>query len=671
MIVFLRVRRVEGRARLKETETQQTLTYTEEDIQVLEGLIAVRKRPGMYIGSTGSRGLHHLLWEIVDNAKDEALAGVNDSIIVTLYKDGSVSVEDHGRGIPTGMHKTGRPVPEVIFTTLHAGGKFGGGGYKKSGGLHGVGSSVVVALSKWLEVEIHREGKIHKQRFEYVVDANGTEHVGKPVTGLEITGNTKRTGTTVRFLPDDAVFGHARFDYETIRDRFRETAFLLKKLRMVLIDERGPEKKREEFYFEDGLKSYVSYLNEGKNTLHPIVYFEGEKDNIYVELAFQYNDGYAETLVSYVNSIVTTDGGTHVTGFRNGTTRIFNEFARKKGYLKEKDPNLTGNDLREGFLGVLSLQMADVQFESQTKDKLGNEEARAIVEQIVSEKLGFFLEENPEIGKLLIDKALRSAEIREELRKQREALRGDKKGKTAKKRKSISEKFTPPQYRDSKRNELFLVEGDSAGGSAKQARNSEFQALFSLRGKPLNTEKAKLSEVLANEEFRTILEVLETDIGEEFSIENCAFDKVIIMSDADVDGSHIQTLLLTFFFRYMRPMIAAGHLYIAQPPLYQVKKQSKGKQTEAIYCWSDYELEQALKKAGRGAEVQRYKGLGEMNADQLWETTMDPETRKLIKVELEDLAHCEKLVTVLMGDKVPPRREWIENHVTFEVGEDE
>lgn len=339
--------------------------------------------------------------------------------------------------------------------------------------------------------------------------------------------------------------------------------------------------------------------------------------------------------------------------------------------MKDKDPNLTGNDLREGFLGVLSLQMADVQFESQTKDKLGNEEARAIVEQIVSEKLGFFLEENPEIGKLLIDKAVRSAEIREELRKQREALRGDKKGKTAKKRKSISEKFTPPQYRDSKRNELFLVEGDSAGGSAKQARNSEFQALFSLRGKPLNTEKAKLSEVLANEEFRTILEVLETDIGEEFDIENCAFDKVIIMSDADVDGSHIQTLLLTFFFRYMRPMIAAGHLYIAQPPLYQVKKQVKGKQTEAIYCWSDQELEQALKRVGRGAEVQRYKGLGEMNADQLWETTMDPETRKLIKVELEDLAHCEKLVTVLMGDKVPPRREWIENHVTFEVGEDE
>jgi topoisomerase-4 subunit B len=648
-----------------------TLSYTEEDIQVLEGLIAVRKRPGMYIGSTGSRGLHHLLWEIVDNAKDEALAGFNDKIIVTLHKDGSVSVEDHGRGIPTGMHKTGRPVPEVIFTTLHAGGKFGGGGYKKSGGLHGVGSSVVVALSKWLEVEIHREGKIHTQRFEYIIDAQGNEHVGKPVTDLVVVGTTKRTGTTVRFLPDEAVFGSARFDYELIRDRFRETAFLLKKLRMVLIDERGTEKKREEFYYEDGLKSYVEYLNEGKQTLHPVVYFDGEKDNIYVELAFQYNDGYTETLASYVNSIPTTDVGTHVTGFRNGTTRIFNEFARKKGFLKEKDPNLTGNDLREGFLGVLSLQMADVQFESQTKDKLGNEEARTIVEQIVSEKLGFFLEENPEIGKLLIEKAVRSAEIREELRKQREALRGDKKGKGAKKRKSISDKFAPPQYKDPKRNELFLVEGDSAGGSAKQARNSEFQAIFGLKGKPLNTEKAKLSDILANEEFRTILEVLETEIGEDFSIENCAFDKIIIMSDADVDGSHIQALLLTFFFRYMQQLISAGKLYIAQPPLYQARKESRGKPAEVVYCWNDYELEQALKRLGRGAEVQRYKGLGEMNPDQLWETTMNPETRKLIKVQLEDLAHCEKLVTVLMGDKVPPRREWIESHVTFEVGEDE
>jgi topoisomerase-4 subunit B len=649
----------------------ETLTYTEEDIQVLEGLIAVRKRPGMYIGSTGSRGLHHLLWEIVDNAKDETLAGFNDTIIVTLEKDGSVSVEDHGRGIPTGMHKSGRPVPEVIFTTLHAGGKFGGGGYKKSGGLHGVGSSVVVALSKWLEVEIHLHGKIHKQRFEYVVDENGVEHVGKPVTGLEVVGTTNRTGTTVSFLPDDAIFSTTRFDYELIRDRLRETAFLLKKLRLVLIDKRGPEVKREEFYYEDGLKSYVEYLNEGKQPLHPVVYFDGEKDDVYVELAFQYNDGYTETLVSYVNSIPTTDGGTHVTGFRNATTRVFNEFARRKGYLKEKDANLTGNDLREGFLGVLSLQMADVQFESQTKDKLGNEEARTIVEQVIAEKLGYFLEENPEIAKLLIEKAIRSAEIREELRKQREALRGDKKGKGAKKRKSISDKFAPPQHKDPKRNELFLVEGDSAGGSAKQARNSEFQAIFGLKGKPLNTEKAKLSEVLSNEEFRTILEVLETDIGEDFSIENCAFDKIIIMSDADVDGSHIQTLLLTFFFRYMQPLIAAGKLYIAQPPLYQVRKETKGKEAQVIYCWNDAELEQALKKLGRGAEVQRYKGLGEMNADQLWETTMNPETRKLIKVSLEDLAHCEKLVTVLMGDKVPPRREWIESHVTFEVGEDE
>ncbi|MGG0795718.1 DNA gyrase subunit B [Brevibacillus laterosporus] len=651
----------------------RALSYTEDDIQVLEGLIAVRKRPGMYIGSTGSRGLHHLVWEIVDNAKDEALAGVNDRIIVTLYPDGSVSVEDHGRGIPTGMHKSGRPVPEVIFTTLHAGGKFGGGGYKKSGGLHGVGSSVVVALSRWLEVEIHREGNIYKQRFEYVVDKNGQEFVGKAVTGLEIVGKSKRTGTTVTFQPDPEVFTTTKFDYETLRDRFRETAFLLKGLRMVLIDKRTPEVRKEEFYYEDGIKSYVEYLNEGKNGLHSVVYFDGEKDNVYVELAFQYNDGYTETLASYVNSIPTNDGGTHVTGFKNATTRIFNDFARKKGYIKEKDPNLTGNDLREGFLGVLSLQMSDVQFESQTKDKLGNEEARTIVEQIISEKLGFFLEENPEIAKLLIDKALKSMQIREELRKQREALRGDKKGKGAKKRKSISEKFAPPQYKNPKINELFLVEGDSAGGSAKQARNSEYQAIFGLKGKPLNTEKAKLSEVLSNEEFRTILEVLETDIGEEFSIENCAFDKIIIMSDADVDGSHIQALLLTFFFRYMQPLIAANKLYIAQPPLYQVSKDGgKGKKgAESYYCWDDEELEIALKKLGKGAKITRYKGLGEMNPDQLWETTMDPENRKLIQVSLADRAHCEKLITVLMGDKVPPRREWIETHVTFEVGEDE
>ncbi|WP_232699402.1 DNA gyrase/topoisomerase IV subunit B [Brevibacillus daliensis] len=650
----------------------RALSYNEDDIQVLEGLIAVRKRPGMYIGSTGSRGLHHLVSEIVDNAKDEALAGVNDRIIVTLNPDGSVSVEDHGRGIPTGMHKTGRPVPEVIFTTLHAGGKFGGGGYKKSGGLHGVGSSVVVALSSWLEVEIHREGNIYKQRYEYLVDKNGQEHVGKPVTGLEIIGKTKRTGTTVTFKPDPAVFTVTKFDFETLRDRFRETAFLLKGLRMVLIDKRQSEVRKEEFYYEDGIKSYVDYLNEGKNTLHPIIYFEGEKDNVYVELAFQYNDGYTETLVSYVNSIPTNDGGTHVTGFKNATTRIFNDFARKKGYLKEKDPNLPGNDLREGFLGVLSLQMADVQFESQTKDKLGNEEARATVEQIISEKLGFFLEENPEIAKLLIDKALKSMLIREELRKQRDALRGDKKGKGTKKRRSISEKFTPPQYKNPKINELFLVEGNSAGGSAKQARNSEFQAIFSLRGKPLNTEKAKLSDVLMNEEFRTILEVLETDIGEDFSIENCAFDKIIIMSDADVDGSHIQVLLLTFFFRYMQPLIAANKLFIAQPPLYQVSKEgSRGKQAESYYCWDDEELQEALKKLGKGAKLTRYKGLGEMNPEQLWETTMDTERRKLIQVSLHDLAHCEKMITVLMGDKVPPRREWIETHVTFEVGEDE
>ena len=628
-------------------------SYDESNIQILEGLEAVRKRPGMYIGSTDSRGLHHLVWEIVDNAIDEALSGFGDNIQVTICKDNSIIVNDHGRGMPTGMHASGRPTTEVILTVLHAGGKFNeDGGYKTSGGLHGVGASVVNALSTWLEVTVYRDGKIWQQRFE-----NGGSKIGK----LKVIGKTNKTGTTIHFLPDASIFSTTEYNFSTISERLMESAFLLKGIRIDLKDERSD--KEVVYQYDNGLIAFVEYLNYEKDVLNPIISIEGINNEIEVDLAMQFTSGYQENTLSFVNLVRTSDGGSHETGFRSALTRTFNEYARKYGLLKEKDKNLEGNDVREGLSAIISIKVPEhlLQFEGQTKSKLGTPEARNGVDNIVYEKLSFYLEENKQIADVLIKKMIKAAQVRDAARKAREAAR---KGKGTRQEKILSGKLAPAQSKDKKRKELYLVEGDSAGGSAKQGRDRKYQAILPLRGKVINTEKAAMSDILKNEEIATIINTIGAGVGADFNEKDSNYNKVIIMTDADTDGAHIQTLLLTFFYRYMRGLITAGKVYIALPPLYKISKKN-GKKEEAIYAWQDDELEDAKKKIGKGYVVQRYKGLGEMNASQLWETTMNPETRTLIQVSIDDAALVERRVSVLMGDKVEPRREWIEQNVQF------
>jgi topoisomerase-4 subunit B len=638
---------------------KHTIDYNDDAIQVLEGLEAVRKRPGMYIGSTDTRGLHHLVFEIVDNAVDEALSGYGNDINVTVYRDNSISITDKGRGMPTGVHKTGRPTPEVILTVLHAGGKFGqAGGYKTSGGLHGVGASVVNALSEWLEVTIRRDGSVFKQRFE-----DG----GKPATTLQQTGQTRETGTTIHFRPDPTIFNTIVFNFETLSERLREAAFLLKGLKIELIDKRKNE--REVFHYESGIKAFVAYLNEEKDTFHPVISFEGSQIGVEVELSFQFNDGFTENVLSFVNNVRTRDGGTHESGAKTAITRVFNDHARKSGMLKEKDKNLEGTDIREGFTGVISVRIPEdkLQFEGQTKSKLGSSEARSAVDAVISEQLSYFLNENPNISELLIKKAVKASQAREAARKAREDARNGKKNK--RKDSILNGKLTPATSKNVDKNELYLVEGDSAGGSAKQGRDRRFQAVLPLRGKVINTEKAKLEDILKNEEINTIIHAIGAGVGPDFNLKDKNYDKIVIMTDADTDGAHIQVLLLTFFYRYMRPLIEAGKVYIALPPLYKVSK-GKGKKEVIEYAWDEDALQKAIHEIGRGYILQRYKGLGEMNADQLWETTMNPETRTLVRVKIDDVARAERRISVLMGDKVEPRRKWIETNVAFGLNED-
>lgn len=621
--------------------------YTANEIQVLEGLEAVRKRPGMYIGSTSSRGLHHLVYEIVDNSIDEALAGYGSRIDVIIHKDNSITVIDEGRGIPVEPHpKMKIPAVEVVLTTLHAGGKFGGKGYKVSGGLHGVGMSVVNALSEWLEVEVSREGKIFQQRYER----------GKTVSKLKVIGTTKKTGTKIVFKPDYKIFEDTVYDFNILAQRLRELSFLNKGLKIVLKDERNNNEMV--FLHNGGIIDFVKFINKNKDTINSkVIYFENEKDDIQVEVALQYTDTYAENIFSYANNINTHEGGTHESGFKSALTRVINDYARKQNLLKENDNNLTGEDIREGLTGVISVKVPEPQFEGQTKTKLGNSEVRGIVESIVNENLSTFFEENPSVGKKIIEKAIYAARAREAARKARELTRR----KNALENTALPGKLADCSIKDPQYCELYLVEGDSAGGSAKQGRDRRFQAILPLRGKIINVEKARLDKILNNEEIRAIITAMGTGISDDFDITRARYHKIILMSDADVDGAHIRTLLLTFFYRYMKPLVEQGYVYIAQPPLYKVKKNK-----EEIYLYSDEELEKYLERVGRdNYNIQRYKGLGEMNPDQLWDTTMNPESRTILKVSLEDAIKADEIFTILMGDKVEPRREFIQSNAKY------
>ncbi|OUC51925.1 DNA topoisomerase IV subunit B [Eggerthia catenaformis] len=635
--------------------------YDESDIQILKGLEAVRKRPGMYIGSTDHRGLHHLVWEIVDNSIDEAIAGYGKKITVTLHKDNSVTVTDEGRGMPTGINaETGKPTTEVILTVLHAGGKFSAeGGYKTSGGLHGVGSSVVNALSELLEVIVYRDGEIHYQKFE-----KGATQISK----LKKLGKTNKTGTTIHFLPDKSIFNKINFNFSTISERLREDAFLLKGITMELIDERTKPERKESYFYDNGLEAFIEWINNDKKAISKVINIDDTSKEIEVELALQFTDGYQENIVSFVNLVRTNDGGTHEMGFKSGLTKVFNEYARKYNFLKTKDKNLEGTDVREGLTAIISVKIPEqyLQFEGQTKSKLGSPIARNILENVTQERINYYLEENKAEAEELIKKMIKAAGARNAARKARELART---GKSKREKQILSGKLAPAQSKNKHKNELYLVEGDSAGGSAKQGRDRKFQAILPLRGKVVNTERASMADIIKNEEIATMINTINAGYGSDFNADDSAYDKVIIMTDADTDGAHIQILLLTFFYRYMKGLIQSGKVYIAMPPLYKVSKR-EGKKNKIIYCWDESELESAKRKAGRGYSIQRYKGLGEMNADQLWETTMNPETRTLIQVTIEDAALVERRVSVLMGDKVEPRREWIEDNVQFSLEDD-
>jgi DNA gyrase subunit B len=629
---------------------KQEKYYGDEQIQVLEGLEAVRKRPSMYIGTTSSRGLHHLVYEIMDNSIDEALAGYCDLIQVIINKDNSITNIDNGRGIPVGMHpQMGISTLEVVHTVLHAGGKFGGEGYNVSGGLHGVGASVVNALSEWMEVKVMRDGKIYRQKYER----------GVPVTKVEVIGDCEKDGTITTFKPDPEIFDEIVFDYETLLKRFRELAFLNRGLTIKLIDDRNEERKETTLHYEGGIVSFVKYINQNKNTIHDdIIYLNSEKENAEIEIAIQYTDSYVENVFSFANNIATTEGGTHVTGFKSAITKVINDYARKYNFLKENEKNISGEDIREGITAIINVKLLDPQFEGQTKTKLGNADIRSFTETVLNEKMQYILEENPKTAKIIIDKSITSSRAREAARKARELTRR----KTALDTTSLPGKLADCQERDPKLCELFIVEGDSAGGSAKQGRDRKFQAILPLWGKMLNVEKARADKIYGNEKLTPIITALGAGFNEDMDLTKLRYHKIIIMADADVDGSHIRTLLLTFIFRYMKELIENGHVYIAQPPLYKIKK---GK--EEHYVYNDRDLnklmnEKGWEKGDPGIAIQRYKGLGEMNPDQLWETTMNPETRKLLKVDLNNPVIADEIFTILMGEKVEPRKEFIQKY---------